>query len=1343
MQQHYPLRTCLLLAVSFLSFTFATAATLPVTSRADDGAGTLRQSIQLAQPGDTIVFASALDGKRITLLSVINIEKDLVVLGNGMTNTLLYGNSTNRAFSVRKGASVTIKDLSIYDGVERIGGGLRVRAGSTLIAERIGVYNCVANGPVATQGGGAIFNEGTLSLMGAILMGNAATGPAGSGGAILNAPGATLSITDSRIEGNTANRAGGGIEDASGSSSMVTITNTRINRNVVNTAPGNGGGIHIGSDGDVTITGGTVDLNEAGQEGGGIWNGAGTLSVSGTLVRQNIAKGMAADNGGGGLYNNGGGTIVLSDNARVLNNKATGMSGSGGGILNNMGASLQITDSWVSGNEANRAGGGIEDASGAASAFTITNSKIDDNVVNDAPGNGGGIHIGGDGSLTVTGGTMSGNSAGAEGGGIWNNLGTLTIMAGTRIRNNVAMGDDADMGGGGLYNNGSGTIDISGNVNIRGNKATGTSGSGGGILNNVGATLRITDSRIEANEANRAGGGIEDASGAGSEVTITNTKIDRNVVNNAPGNGGGIHVGSDGDLSITNSTVIANTAGAEGGGLWNGAGTMTVSATEITDNVAMGDDADMGGGGLYNNGMGTIIVSDGTVIMRNKATGMSGSGGGILNNEGATLTISDSRIERNEANRAGGGIEDASGSSTVVKITNTRINRNVVNMAPGNGGGIHVGSDGDLILTGGTIDLNMAGAEGGGLWNGAGTMTVSGTLIRQNVAKGDDADMGGGGVYNNGGGTIVLSNNARVLDNKATGMAGSGGGILNNVGATLRISDSQISGNEANRAGGGIEDASGADTEFTVMNSTIERNIVYTAPGNGGGIHVGSDGNSMISGGVVSNNMAGQEGGGLWNGMGTMTVTGVLIQNNVGKGDAADNGGGGIYNDGGTLVVNNARLRGNKATGTAGSGGGLLSTGGSVTVSGGTIRGNMANRAGGGVEVVDGSYVSTDVTYDGNDAGSSPGNGGAFHVTGMMSTVDISGGSVVNNIAANEGGGVWNQSGTMMTITGVSIRNNTVTDAGSVDARVAGGGVFNNGGILDIESSTIANNRMTGQITAGGGIANNTGGTLTLTTSTVSGNQGGLAGGGVANDGRMEIVNSTIAMNDAKGGGGFAQATSAASLTITGTIIAQNSANLARDFATVAGKVTSGGFNLIGEDLFDQFPATATDKENVAANLLPLASNGGMTMTHQPSCESPAIDRGDPSDQSVDQIGQAVFGIRRDIGSFERQSDCGTVNPAIVADPALAAGSKSLSPTEVLSVYPNPVANDVLFVQFPDHFSGDVILKITGMDGRVRNAGTIQSARYRLDLSGYAPGTYTLQAVNGTEVESIRFVVAR
>ncbi|THH39504.1 choice-of-anchor Q domain-containing protein [Neolewinella litorea] len=1340
MTHKYFLRTCMVLLASFVSLNLAVAATITVTTTANDGSGSLRQAVASAAPGDMIVFAAATDHHAITLLSVINIEKNLTVVGNGMTNTLIRGNFTNRAFSIRKGATVTIKDLSIFDGVERIGGGLRIRAGSSLVIEGIHIYNCVANGPVATQGGGAIFNEGNLTIVDSKLTGNAAVGPSGSGGAIFNAPGGALSISGTRIESNEANRAGGGIEDVSGSGTVVTISDSKILRNTVNNAPGNGGGIHVGSNGDVMLVGTTIDLNKAGAEGGGVWNGAGTLTVDNSLVRQNVAMGNDADQGGGGLYNNGGGTIVLQNNARVLNNKATGTSGSGGGILNNVGTTLLISDSQISGNEANRAGGGIEDVSGSATAFTITNSMINENVVYNSPGNGGGIHIGGNGDLTVSGGTVNDNQAGAEGGGIWNNLGTLTLKGGVTVRRNQAAGNDPDQGGGGLYNNGGGAIVLMAGTRILGNEATGTAGSGGGILNNVGATLTITDCRIEGNVANRAGGGIEDISGSGSAFTITNSHVDGNTVNTSPGNGGGIHIGGDGNLTVTGGTVNNNKAGAEGGGIWNNLGTLALVGTEIMGNQAMGEDADQGGGGLYNNGGGTISLTGGVRVVQNTATGTAGSGGGIFNNVGGVLSITGARIESNEANRAGGGIEDASGSGSAVTISDSKILRNIVYNAPGNGGGIHIGSDGDVSITGTAIDLNKAGAEGGGVWNGAGTLTVDNSLVRQNEAMGNDADQGGGGLYNNGDGTIVLRNNVRVLNNKATGTSGSGGGILNNVGSTLLITDSQVSHNEANRAGGGIEDASGAGTAFTVTNSNIDRNIVYNAPGNGGGIHVGGDGELTISGGTVSNNRAGSEGGGLWNGVGAMEVTEVDLRFNVAEGNDADHGGGALYNNGGTMVVTNSRIRQNQATGTAGSGGGLLSTGGMITVEGGEFFSNGAPRAGGAVEIIDGGYTSNGVIYKLNGAGRNPGNGGAIHVTGNNSTVDINGGAIVQNVAYNQGGGVWNQDGSMMTITDVNILDNLVTDVGTTAKRVGGGGIFNNGGILDVMNSTVARNSVTGgQFTGGGGIANNTGGTVTLSLSTLSGNLAGI-GGGMANDGTVEIENTTITDNTAVAGGGFAQATPSASLLISSTIVADNTASIAPDFGTLLGLVVSGGYNLIGMDFYDQFPAGPTDKEGMSAKLLHLMDNGGTTLTHEPRCSSPVINMGDPSDNSPDQIGQPVFGGVRDIGSYEKQISCGTSTPD-VASRALSKDDATILPNERLSVFPNPVTDGNLNVTLPTHFSGDVVVRVIGSDGRVRNAGTTRAVNYRLDLTDYEPGAYTLQVVNGEEVQTTRFIV--
>lgn len=84
-----------------------------------------------------------------------------------------------------------------------------------------------------------------------------------------------------------ANRAGGGIEDNSGSGLAITLNNVNLDNNnpgvaLATAAPGNGGGLHITGAGDVNISGGTANGNTAAKEGGGIFNNGGTLNVNAT-----------------------------------------------------------------------------------------------------------------------------------------------------------------------------------------------------------------------------------------------------------------------------------------------------------------------------------------------------------------------------------------------------------------------------------------------------------------------------------------------------------------------------------------------------------------------------------------------------------------------------------------------------------------------------------------------------------------------------------------------------------------------------------------------------------------------------------------------------------------------------------------------------------------------------------------------------------------------------------------------------------------------------------------------------------------------------------------------------
>ena len=119
-----------------------------------------------------------------------------------------------------------------------------------------------------------------------------------------------------------------------------------------------------------------------------------------------------------------------------------------------------------------------------------------------------------------------------------------------------------------------------------------------------------------------------------------------------------------------------------------------------------------------------------------------------------------------------------------------------------------------------------------------------------------------------------------------------------------------------------------------------------------------------------------------------------------------------------------------------------------------------------------------------------------------MLNVTISGLSISNGYADDQGGGIYN-GGENLTITNCLISNNS--------SKNEGGGIYNSG-TLSIEYSTISNNSTTGG--EGGGVYN--AGTLNMQNSTVSSNSAVSGGGGGAlNEGAMTINNSTFFDNHA------------------------------------------------------------------------------------------------------------------------------------------------------------------------------------------------------------------------------------
>lgn len=261
--------------------------------------------------------------------------------------------------------------------------------------------------------------------------------------------------------------------------------------------------------------------------------------------------------------------LVLS-NSRLLNNGT--VSGMGGAIYNT--GTLEINDSVLQMNLSNSYGGTIASSMGSV---TITGTLIDDN---NAEGGGAGIYASMT-DVTVIDSVISNNeSFAAQGAGIFQTQGTLTITGSSLINNSTG----STMDGGGVYVNDV-TTAITGST-FHMNRGA---GSGGGLYQNLG-DLSIHSSTFSENEAEFGhGGGIYSR---GETISIINSTISGN---SAVENGGGLIVLDHNDfvsLTIDSSTIAANHTEGNGGGIYAPFIALTANNSIFADNTVGGAGVD-------------------------------------------------------------------------------------------------------------------------------------------------------------------------------------------------------------------------------------------------------------------------------------------------------------------------------------------------------------------------------------------------------------------------------------------------------------------------------------------------------------------------------------------------------------------------------------------------------------------------------------------------------------------------------------------------------------------------------------------------------------------------------
>jgi large repetitive protein len=300
---------------------------LTVTTAADSGAGSLRAEIAAAHAGDTIHFASSLDGQTITLTSgELLINKGLTIQGPGAAQLTISGGNSSRVFDVNSSQPVVLTGLTISNGAHVGGGGIYDARGSNLTVSACTISNCHADILDGGSGGG-IYNYGILTLSGCTISGDSARN-SGEGGGILNA--GQMRASNCTLSGDSAS-SGGGIYDFFGH--QVWLTNCTIAGN----SAYSGGGVYVGPGTTtiVSLTNCTVSLNKAnmlfGAGGGGIYV-AGILHLNNTIVAGNTVDGLQVTTGadinglvgaasGHNLIGNGTGCSIDTGNGNIVGSR--------------------------------------------------------------------------------------------------------------------------------------------------------------------------------------------------------------------------------------------------------------------------------------------------------------------------------------------------------------------------------------------------------------------------------------------------------------------------------------------------------------------------------------------------------------------------------------------------------------------------------------------------------------------------------------------------------------------------------------------------------------------------------------------------------------------------------------------------------------------------------------------------------------------------------------------------------------------------------------------------------------------------------------------------------------
>jgi uncharacterized repeat protein (TIGR01451 family) len=723
-------------------------------------------------------------------------------------------------------------------------------------------------------------------------------------------------------------------------------------------------------------------------------------------------------------------------------------------------------------------------------------------------------------------------------------------------------------------------------------------------------TTTITTCSISGNSAANGGGLYNDGN-----LMLTGGTVASNL---ASGNGGAVSTGGRGTTTITTCSITGNSA-SSGGGVYND-GTFTLSGATVASNSAS-----MSGGGVYTGKRGT------TTITTCGITANSAAYGGGVENDGTAAFLSCTVTGNNSAN-AGGGISEQ-GLTDSLTLTYCSISGNTA--TNGTGGGITTSSSGTVALLDCSVSGNTSVAGGGGgIWDYDTHITLSNCTVSGNIA----------GTL--GGGVGIRLGDLRLSSTTVSAnFANYGGGIAQepsasgyNYAGALSLANSIVAGNRAKSAadvGGQITTDSGHNMFGAALQGTTSGtgDIFTNAPMLGPLGHFGGPtttvaletGSPAIGTGVSSGTTTDQRGFALGS---TVDIgafqSSPLVVNSTASGEVTAPGlldllqafnlaclpGAGpitfdptVFTAPQTISLTAGQIEltsgsptlinpGPQLTISAGGASRVfqIDKGVTATMSGLAITGGIAGRGGGILNY--GTLKLTDCTISGNSASD---GGGLCNDYGSMT---LSGVTVSGNTASDQGAGVFNNQRGTTTITTCSISGNHAP---------------NGAGIANYGTLTLTSSTLTGNIAGSGGAILAGGGSLSLANCTIVGNNAGINGGGIESRSNITVLASTFSGNTASSGSGGAidNFNGQYAITIEDSILSNDSSPSGPE---VSGAVTSLGHNLVSETNGSSGWAgsdlTGTSSRPLGALLGSLGDYGGPLPTIPLLPGSPAIGTG-------------------------------------------------------------------------------------------------------------------------------------